>query len=459
MPLKLLIIPQVIKVIFVCFLFGVLSLANAGDVLTANTNNIEIFVDSDEEDDFAEFAEDDWTDIEISLDYRGGYWRNKQTYLTDRPLNEARVQFELDKATDYLSYSMAADFIYDDVTAAQGLDLEKGKGWLDLRGLNISFTPIAFMDVKVGRQIVTWGTGDLIFINDLFPKDWNSFFIGRKENYLKAPSDAIKIALFNDIMNLDLVYTPLFDADRYIDGQRTSFFNPQINQITGTNSGLVIDQPDQFFESQEFALRAYRNVANYELASYGYYGYWKSPTGINSQNAELIFPRLSVLGVSLRGPLLTGIANAEFGQYRSADDIGGTSPFIPNSEFRGLLGYEQEAMPDLTVAVQYYFRIKNQYDNYLNAIAANMFAENEIRHELSVRLTGMAFSQKIRWTVFSLYAPRDEDGFMRSSLNYQQNDHCSYSMGGMLLFGESINTDKGQFQNNDNIYIALRYAY
>jgi hypothetical protein len=75
------------------------------------------------------------------------------------------------------------------------------------------------MDVKLGRQILTWGTGDLIFINDLFPKDWISFFIGRDTDYLKAPSDAIKVSLFGEQANLDIVYTPQFDSDRFIEGR------------------------------------------------------------------------------------------------------------------------------------------------------------------------------------------------------------------------------------------------
>ncbi|MFW6031595.1 MAG: hypothetical protein ACOC9T_03300, partial [Myxococcota bacterium] len=32
------------------------------------------------------------------------------------------------------------------------------------------------------------GTGDLVFLNDLFPKDWRSFLLGRDLDYLKAPS-------------------------------------------------------------------------------------------------------------------------------------------------------------------------------------------------------------------------------------------------------------------------------
>ncbi|MHC4544612.1 MAG: hypothetical protein ACYSYL_08810, partial [Planctomycetota bacterium] len=67
-------------------------------------------------------------------------------------------------------------------------DLVEEQGDFDLREAYIFTQPLEFMDLKVGRQILTWGTGDLIFINDMFPKDWKSFFIGRDTEYLKAPS-------------------------------------------------------------------------------------------------------------------------------------------------------------------------------------------------------------------------------------------------------------------------------
>ncbi len=458
------------RVMAICILLLLfLTEALADDASSAVGHELPEFSISDETifddttEDLDEHASDFWSGLEASVDLRNGYWRKRQSYLTEQALREARIQLEFDKDTDLITYSVAADFIYDvvrvaDVEAAYAVDLQNGDGWLDLRHLNISFTPIDFMDVKIGRQIVTWGTGDLIFINDLFPKDWNAFFIGRKEEYLKAPSDVIKLTLFHDVVNLDIVYTPVFDADRYVDGKRVSYFNPQLNRIAGVNSVFLVEQPDKLFESQEFALRAFRNLANYELAAYGYQGYWKSPMGINS-NGVFIFPRLSVLGASVRGPLFDGIANIEFGQYRSGDDRRGNNAFIQNSEFRGLLGYAQEVVRDLTASVQYYFRKKEQYPNYRVALEDGMSAEQEYRHEISLRLTGMAMSQKVVWTVFSLYAPRDDDGFVRSSLKYQQDDHCSYTLGGNLFFGASINTDKGQFQNNDNIYFSLRFGY
>jgi hypothetical protein len=88
------------------------------------------------------------------------------------------------------------------------------------------------MDLKLGRQINTWGTGDLLFINDLFPKDWNAFFIGRDDEYLKAPADSAKASLFSDWANLDLIYSPRFDSDRFIDGRRISYWNGALGRTT-----------------------------------------------------------------------------------------------------------------------------------------------------------------------------------------------------------------------------------
>ena len=97
--------------------------------------------------------------------------------------------------------------------------------------------------ITLGRQILTWGTGDLVFINDLFPKDWVSFFIGRDVEYLKAPSDALKVSAFSGWANLDLVYTPRFDADRFIDGRRLSFFNTGRGRLTGRDAVVLVERP------------------------------------------------------------------------------------------------------------------------------------------------------------------------------------------------------------------------
>ena len=54
------------------------------------------------------------------------------------------------------------DFLQDQV--------EGGGARLSVREAYLKFGLWGKADVKVGRQVVTWGTGDLLFINDVFPR-------------------------------------------------------------------------------------------------------------------------------------------------------------------------------------------------------------------------------------------------------------------------------------------------
>ena len=100
-----------------------------------------------------------------------------------------------------------------------------GKTSFDLRELNVLFTPARIMDIKLGRQVLTWGTGDYIFINDMFPKDYISFYIGRDDEYLKKPSDAVRFSLYPGFANIDIAVIPFFKPNIMPDGDRLSFFD------------------------------------------------------------------------------------------------------------------------------------------------------------------------------------------------------------------------------------------
>ncbi|MCF6355004.1 MAG: hypothetical protein L3J26_07850 [Candidatus Polarisedimenticolaceae bacterium] len=393
------------------------------------------------------------------IELRSGQWIDKHSYQAQRPLNEARLQLELEREFSTFTFTAVADLIYDDVTNDRGIALENGNGWLDLRTANAVFSPTPFMDIRLGRQILTWGTGDLLFINDLFPKDWNAFLIGREVEYLKAPSDAIKISLFNKSVNLDLVYTPRFDADRYIDGSRASYFNSTLGRLAGTDAVTKVDRPNDWLHDDELALRLYKNIAAYELALYGYNGFWKSPGGLNPTTGRALFPDLAVYGASIRGPLASGIANAEWGYYDSQDDRSGRNPMINNSEQRLILGYEQEIATNLTLGMQYYLKHMEDYAHYRRTLPAGAYPARRSRQEYTLRLTWLTMNQNLIWSLFSFHSPSDNDGYLRARLHYKHDDHLSLEVGGNLFWGDDQQTFLGQFQNNDNLYTALRYGF
>ena len=103
------------------------------------------------------------------VEARYGMRTQDDPFEDERSLSELRLQLSAIAYHDLLTLEAKADILYDDLaTDREDVDLENGHGFLDLRLANILFSPFAFMDVKAGRQVLTWGTGDLVFINDLF---------------------------------------------------------------------------------------------------------------------------------------------------------------------------------------------------------------------------------------------------------------------------------------------------
>jgi len=376
----------------------------------------------------------------------------------DLGIGEVRLQLETEKDFEAATFHIVADFIADPVLDEYEIDLETGEGAIDLRQANVLFSPHDILDLKIGRQILTWGTGDLLFINDLFAKDWNAFLIGRDEEYLKAPSDAIKSSLFFEAFNLDLVYLPRFDADRFIDGKRNSFFDRSTMTSRGRNAPLQAERPNDVFSDDEIAARLYRTFGIYEAALYYYRGFWKSPAGQNPVDGKALFPRLAVYGASLRGPVFQGIAHIESGYYESADGVA-TNAAVRNSEWRFLAGYEQEIATELTAALQYYLERKDDYTDYLNSLPGGALRDDENRHVITLRLTQLLFRQDLKLSLFNFYSPSDEDGYLRLITAYKFSDAAKIEAGGNVFYGEDAHTFYGQFEDNSNVYLALRYSF
>jgi hypothetical protein len=371
-----------------------------------------------------------------------GFWEARLGFRTqkdpgekDVSIGETRLQLEAERAWKKVTAKVTSDFLYDPVLDRHAICL------------------------KAGRQILTWGTGDLVFINDLFPKDWNSFFIGRDEEYLKAPSDAVKVSVFTGLANLNVIYTPRFDSDRFIDGRRVSSYNTALGRLAGRDAVVKVEKPEDWFEDDEIAARLYRNIRGYELAVYGYRGFWKSPGGTDPISGRATFPDLNVYGASIRGNISKGIGNIEFAFYDSEDDRDGDDPFIRNGEFRFLVGYEQEVAKDFTVGVQYYLEYMMEHDDYRRTLPAGIPRADEDRHVFTVRLTKLLMSQNLKLSLFTFYSPSDTDAYLRPNIHYKVDDHWAAEIGGNVFIGEDDHTFFGQFKKNTNVYGGVRYSF
>jgi hypothetical protein len=405
----------------------------------------------------ASAAEDDWDDAWEEepaglvwsgfLELAGGA-RLDGDEPSRATLGELRGRAETQWITERLTTSFKLDLAHDAVLDDSSLEL---------RELAVRLPLGTAMDVKAGRQVLTWGTGDLLFLNDLFPKDFESFFAGRDDEYLKAPSNALRITAYHDWLNADLVWTPEFEPDVYLDGERFSFFNPATGAIEAPDPPLSSDRPDGL-ESSELALRLFKRIAATEYALYAYRGYFKQPTAVNDQGRATFAP-LHALGASVRTTLGSGLVNGEVAYYDSRDDRTGDDPRIPNSQARWLVGYERELVTNLTGGVQYYGERIADYRALRATAPGRDTLVDKWRSLVTVRLTYRAMRDNLTLGLFTFYSPSDRDYHLRPNVSYRVSDRWHFSGGANLFGGKQAHTFFGQLEDNGNVYVRLRRYY
>ncbi|MBK1733864.1 hypothetical protein CKO15_00930 [Halorhodospira abdelmalekii] len=387
----------------------------------------------------------------------GGY-RTRDHELFDKRYHLAEARLRLEARGDWrrFDYRVRADAVADGVT-----DELRG----ELREARLSFPVGERLDMRLGRQVLAWGTGDLLFINDLFPKDFQSFLTGRDEDYLQGPSDAVRGTWYGEQVTLDLVWTPLFAPDTYPEGERLSYFNPRSGEQVVDR--LRAEEPDDFPNDGELAAQLRTRIGGTELAGYFYRGFFPQPGSVTEAD-RLTHGRLNAFGASLRDRLGPGIVNAEIGYYHSVDYDSSAPQRAPNSEARLLLGYTWEAITHLDVGLQYYVEWLQEYDELkaawqgdenLDNAQEDDYRPDEFRHLLTARLTYSMWRDNLTASLFTFYSPSDNDYYLRPSLRYRASDALTYSLGGNFFGGDHAHTFFGQFTEDSNLYARLRYRF
>lgn len=393
--------------------------------------------------------------------WTGGLNDNNPTG-NDYPAAETRLQLRLESFGDNSEAFARLDFVQDGFNSEQY--------YLDVREAYAKFTAPIGIDFKVGRQILTWGTGDLIFINDVFAKDYQSFFIGRQDQYLKAPQTALRAEWYGSVGSLALVAIPDFEPNITPTGERISFYNPQSDAIVGSDGFQSPIEPENSFDNVEFAIRYSKMINGINFSGYGYRGFYKDPLGFDPMANEIFFPRLNVYGVSLRGQAGGGVYWLEGGYYDSRQDSDGDNFFIENSSLKAMAGFERQVATDLTANLQFQLEQMNNYDAYESSHssasiqAAMMNMPEPVKSEknrtlVTSRWSKQLYSQTVLVSLFGFYSPSDEDAYIRFSTEYKYSDELSIMVGGNIFEGKQQSTAFGQFDLNDNAYLKINYGF
>jgi hypothetical protein len=391
-------------------------------------------------------------DVSLHGFVQGNYSRDTETENPDRgdyKLSEERVQLKLEATAGPFRLFIKGDAFHDNIDRRSIMELREGYA---------DYTSEKW-DARIGRQVITWGVGDLLFINDVFPKDFAAFFSGRSMEYLKKGVDGAKAGLYPDFVNLEFIVTPYFEPNNYPDQKRFWMFDPMAG-ITNRET----QDPYRDFHKAETALRVYRDVAGYDASLYYYHGFSRQPSMMPDDppaptKLTLFYPELSVYGASVQGRALDGVLSLETGCYDSRQDRHGADPMVPNSQMRYLIGYQRQLWEDFTLGLQYYSEYMQDYSDYVQSLPAGFPREKRLHRIASLRLTQFMIHQTLRLSFFAFYGLSDRDYLLNPEVKYNLTDSVWIALGGNVFGGEKTFTQFGQFAKNDNVYTQLRYEF
>ncbi|MBI4686711.1 MAG: hypothetical protein HY756_02880 [Nitrospirae bacterium] len=362
---------------------------------------------------------------------------------------EERVQLKLEANKEPFRLFLKTDTFYDHIDEEAELELREGY---------VDFTSSKW-DIRLGRQIITWGLGDLLFINDVFPKDYEAFFSGRPLEYLKKGIDGVKLGMYPSFASLELIVIPFFEPNNFPDPKRFWMYDP-MPTITNRDE----NEPVSNFDNTEFAIRAYRDIAGFDASLYYYRGFFRQPSMLpdsmlSPTRITLFYPELSVYGASLQGRAMDGVLSLEAGYYDSRQDRGGADPITPNSQTRFLVGYQRQMMEDFTIGLQYYAEYILDYSEYERNLPSGFPKEKRLHDLVTIRLTQFLIHQTMRLSLFAFYSLSDGDYMLNPEIKYNFSDHLWGAVGGNV-FGEGEAWSQfGQLDRNDNMYVQVRYEF
>lgn len=369
----------------------------------------------------------------------------------DFVLGEGRVRFDLGAASESGAALLLVkgDVLHDAIERGFDVDLREAYG-------GYTWGPL---DLRFGRQTVTWGVGDLFFIGDVFPKDWESFFSGRPMEYLKLGVDGLRGRYTAEPLNVEALWIPLFTRDELPPADRFFFFDPLAAVPTREER-----EPARRLSNGEIALRLYRRMMEADLSVYVYRGRWRMPSArVDDPEMPTVathfFPELSVYAVSAQRSLADGVLSLEAGYYDSRRDRDGDDPGIPNSQWRFLAGYQRQPWEDFTAGVQTYTEVTGRYGAYLDSLPAGSPRQDRLRQVLSVRLTQLLAYQTWKLSLFAAYGATDDDYFVQPEISWRMTDRLGLSLGANLFGGRSRATAFGQFEKSDNLFLNARFDF
>lgn len=319
---------------------------------------------------------------------------------------------------------------------------------LALREGTIAWQPGASVDVKIGRQIITWGVSDYLFANDLFPRNYDAFFTGGSFDRMKEPVDAMHLS-WRGHADLELVLSRS-KLDRMPSPSRFAATGGASSAVaSGAAPGSGLDA----------AVKAATKWGNWDLALYAarlrsrelrYY--------LDTVTLRSDIPRVAHLGVSATGNAASGVAwlEAALRQVKDGPEAVADRQFLGSSG-KLILGYSRDIADGVTASAQVQLESPLSRGRYLRSLASGVRPVATFNSILHLRITARGMNQTLG-SGAQLFMGAEGDSHFNPFMNWSPVDGWTLETGANLFSGRS-DTRFGTLKRDSNVYLAMRRSY
>jgi hypothetical protein len=356
------------------------------------------------------------------------------------------VDIEYNEEIDNTKLRASISTYYDMMYTLNGSDTyqdeyTKDKKELEIKELYALSKLSKNIDLKVGRQIITWGKSDNIVVTDIL-----------------NPLDKRKLAL-NDIKDVKLSQT-MSKLDYYIGNlnisaiaiheNRVSKLAPYGSDYNFAKNSIIANKPSNSIADTKPALAINYTGSGYDISAY--YANKYSDTG-HIQNNKREYNSYHMYGLStniakgnwlikLESALMTNLKYTNVDDKKRRVDI--------------LLGLEYKGISDTTISFESARRKIYDYDKM---IASGIDGQKEIEYQSAFRINRDIANSTIHLTYLANFFNRfDSGGFQRASVDYDYSDDIILSLGLVDYYG-STNKKFSNLDSNDRVYARAKYLF
>lgn len=368
--------------------------------------------------------------------------KGQHEFNASRTRFRGEIFFQIEDASFFSSFNATSNNVLED---------ESG---IELREAFMEYVASKW-DVRVGRQIITWGKADGMQITDIIcPGDYTEF-ITRDFDDIRIPIESVKFRWLPGFADFEMIWIPFFKASVLPSGN-----NPwKISQEYNTDNEIVFEQtiePEKNLENSEIAGKISFYLPGIDFAFSGFYTWDDLPT-IHEQTVndttylQPEYHRLNYLGLEMNKPIGDFVVRCEaaFYQNKFFRNFSTADKTDKKNLLKAMLGLDWYPGNDWNFSFQFANDLILKYDEDLETDENNSVATLNISKKILRQTLG--FSNML------YYGFNEKDIYDQIAIDYAVTDELHLFCGADIFAGDDGYF--GSYEDNTQLWVKVKYGF